>query len=286
MSIESKESIATFWNSRQGAHGTTAGFGGGHELETDYRTHFEWRHLKKIVPLDSKTSLLEMGSGDGRWAVILAPLIKQYEGVEFSEILVETARQAAEKHGLENVQFRQCSVTEVSTAGEQYDVIYFAGVTQYLSDEEFKQALDNMAPSMKPTTVIVERSTVRYKKREVRNMKATCYTIYRTPEEIKDIFAASGFRLYYQNRSYRFLRGFNLLNRFFFRGPFAPLKHALAALIRTTKPFSLYPMLWFSVVADTVWPAPWNKGDGSHDFFLFKRDEALPTPTDNTSATG
>ncbi len=272
MSIEPKEGIARFWNSQEGACGTAAGFGGGYELEADYRTYFEWKHLRRIVSFDRNMSLLEMGSGDGRWAVILAPLIKQYEGVEFSEILVGIARRAAEKNGLKNVHFHQCSATEFSSE-KQFDIIYFAGVTQYLDDDGIKQTLDNLAPCIKPTTVIVERSTLRYKKRETRLIKSKCYTIYRTPEEIKDIFAASGFRLYYQKRSYRFLRGFRLLNRFFFRGPLIPLRRVLAAFIRATKPFSLYPMLWFSVVADTVWPAPWNKGDGSHDFFLFKRDD-------------
>ncbi len=214
---------------------------------------------------------MELGSGNGRWALALAPLVGQYEGVDFSKISLKIAKRAIKERGLDNVQFHHCPATDFSS-DRQYDIIYFAGVTQYLDDNEIKMILDHLSPCFKPTTIIVERSTVRYKKREIRDRKTACYTIYRTPEEIKDIFAAFGFYMYYQKRSYRFLRGFKLLNRFIFRGPFIPLRHILAASIRITKPLSLYLMLWFSIIADIVWPAPWNKGNGSHDFFLFKRE--------------
>lgn len=63
MSIEPKESVARFWDSQQGTCHTVTGFGGGYEFETDCRTHYEWKHLKKIVSLDRNTSLLEIGSG-------------------------------------------------------------------------------------------------------------------------------------------------------------------------------------------------------------------------------
>ena len=278
MPIDIKKLTAQYWNSEYGARRTECVcFGGGLEMETDYRTYFEAKHLKKIVPFDRNMSLLELGSGNGRWAPILAPLVAQYEGVDFSEILLRKAKRTAEENGLKNVHFHQCSVTEFSS-DKQYDVIYFSSVIQYLSDDDVKKTLANLAPCIKPTTVIVECSTLRHKKREVRKRevqnKGTYFSIYRTPEEIIDIFAASGFRLYYQKRTYRFLRGARSLNRFFFRGPFVPLRIALAAFIRATRPFSLYSMLWFSVVADIVWPSPWNEGDGSFDYFLFKLDES------------
>ena len=44
-------------------------------LEAPYRRYFETRHLKKIVRFHERMNILELGSGNGRWAVSLAPLV-------------------------------------------------------------------------------------------------------------------------------------------------------------------------------------------------------------------
>ena len=94
MSQESAQNkLKHFWNTEQGVHKTSVGgLGGGEELESDYRAYFELKHLKNIVPFDPKNSLLELGSGKGRWALVLAPLVGQYEGVDFSEISLKAAK--------------------------------------------------------------------------------------------------------------------------------------------------------------------------------------------------
>ncbi len=61
MSIEPKEGIARFWNSQQGTSHTATGFGGGHELEADYRTYFEWKNLKRIVSFNRNMSSSVLG---------------------------------------------------------------------------------------------------------------------------------------------------------------------------------------------------------------------------------
>jgi SAM-dependent methyltransferase len=264
------EKVRQFWNTGSGVGSTgIVAFGGGGALETDYRAYFELKHFRKMVPLNRQTRLLEIGCGTGRWALGLAPLVGRYEGVDFSELSLATAQYAVAARRLPNVQFHHCAAEEFKGTGP-YDVVYFSAVTQYMSDEAVHRTLTNLCPCLTPTTVIVDRSTVRYKAREVREDEAVCRTIYRTPQEIADIYAAFGFRLCCQERSYRFLRGHASLKGLLFSKNTVPLYRAAIGLLRYTQPASLYLLLGVTLLADIVRPVPWDNGEGSHDFFLFR----------------
>ena len=84
-----------YWNSQDDSNPEAMGiwgFGGAGAVELGYRHYEEVRHFLRIVQLHREMALLEIGCGAGRWAVSLAPLIRSYEGVDFSEPMLVAAR--------------------------------------------------------------------------------------------------------------------------------------------------------------------------------------------------
>lgn len=233
--------------------------GGGGMIESPYRYYFETRHFKKRVKLDRSMNVLELGCGNGRWTVALAPLVKHYTGVDFSRDGLRVAESSALKYGLNNVEFVERSITDFEGTGT-YDVIYFSGVSQYLHDEEMDRVLGQLASHMHDKTIIVDRSTVNYTARNVHDTD-DYFCIYRTPEEVIGLFEKHGYSNTYQQHTYRYLRGGErLLNSWM--GKWLP------AATRLLKPVSLYLLLAMTWGLDTVRP-PLIKG--YHDFFIFKQ---------------
>ena len=235
-------------------------------FEIPYRHYFELKHLKKIVNFNKSMNVLELGCGNGRWVISLASLVKQYTGVDFSRVPLDIAEEDVKANGLNNVEFHECSLTEFS-CNRSYDVVYFSGVSQYLEDEELKLVLDNLSKCLKAETILVDRSTVNFKKRELLATK-DYFSILRTPEELAEIYGIYGFRLQYQKRSYRFLRGYQLFR-------IGWINRVASILSMYTRPISFYIMICFSFIADVLNPIPFEGGDRSHDFLIFKRDTSL-----------
>lgn len=264
----SQSIVKTYWNTMGNTPRQLIGvypMGGGGLLEVPYRHFFEVKHLRQKVCFDETMNVLELGCGNGRWILSLAPLVKSYTGVDFCNVALDIAQEDINKLGLKNVELRDQSIVEFK--GElPYDVIYFSGVTQYLQDDELKTVLKNLSQYFKETTVLVDRSTVNYKERE--NISSTHYiSIYRTPKELNAIYSEFGFRLIYEKRSYLFLRGSKIWNSF------RLFQNSFRLLVHITRPISYYVMLLFSFFADTINPKHFEGGDRSHDFLIFKRSD-------------
>jgi SAM-dependent methyltransferase len=235
--------------------------GGGGLIEAPYRHYFELHHLRKLIRFNRNMNILELGSGNGRWAVSLAPVVAHYTGVDFTPRHIQVAREAVAAKGISNAEFREDSV--LSFKGDRnYDVIYFGSVSQYLEDDQIHELLKNLSRWIAPSTIMVERCTVSYSARiEVR--KADYFSNYRTPLELDGIFRMHGFSLCYYKRSYRILRGGRALRRRY--------EHVLPRYIWATAPLSLWIMLGMSWLADLVKPVPWPNPADSHDFLIFKQ---------------
>jgi len=241
--------------------------GGGGLEEILYRGYFEAQHLKRIARFKHTMNVLELGCGNGRWALTLAPLVKHYTAVDFSRPALDIARQNISKAGLLNVDVREQSI--VGFQGDRlYDVIYFGGVTQYLQDPEILQILGHLAPWMKPCTIIVDRSTICYQQRQI-NEEGPYISIYRTPRELEHLFFSHGFRKIYQRRSYRFLRS-GLIGRV---KNLCPSRFRdWSVIVRRGAPLSFYMLLWITWAEDLLRPVPWAGGERSHDFFVFSKE--------------
>jgi len=239
--------------------------GGGGALEVFYRHYHEVRHFRSSVPLTAATRFLELGCGNGRWILSLAPHVGHYTAVDFSPAALQIARARVAESGLDNVEFLEQSLADF-TPRLPCDVVYFSGVTQYLHDEEIRSVLERIAPWTTPVTVIVDRSTVNERRREDYR-RDDYWAVFRKPEELAALFAPHGFILASRRRSYRFLRGGGWWR-------WKPVAAIAVPLARLTRPLSWQALAAFSLLADGLAPKPFEGGERSHDFLVFHRNPA------------
>jgi ubiquinone/menaquinone biosynthesis C-methylase UbiE len=214
---------------------------GDHGLEeVPYRHYFELQHLQKIVKFNKNMNVLELGCGTGRWIVSLAPMVNHYAGVDFNNKSLVIAKNEIDKLGISNVVLYNQSIVDFK-GDRLYDIIYLSGVTQYIEDDQLFKVLINLKPFMKRSTIIIDRSTVNYKNRDMIKTEKY-YSIYRTFNELYMIYKKCGLRCGYIGKSYEYLRGITLP--------------------------SMYLMLIESRILNRLFPI--NR-DWEHVFFVFKR---------------
>jgi SAM-dependent methyltransferase len=254
-----------FWNRMQGVPPPLIGvhgMGGGGLIEVWYRHYFEFRHLQRICRFRKDMKVLELGCGNGRWALSIAPQVKEYVGVDFSEPALRVAGEQIKKSKLANVSLVEKNISEF-VSSDTFDVIYLSGVSQYLTDEEFELTLAHIRASCHRATVIVDRSTINVKQREIME-NGNYWALFRTSGELAMLLKTIGFALVYQKRSYRFLRGSRLLGH-------RRLNDFLAMPVRWTRPLSFHLLHLTTILADALKPVPFERGERSHDFFVFKQ---------------
>lgn len=265
MKMSRHENPFRFWNNLQGVPPPLIGvhgMGGGGLIEVWYRHYFEFRHLKRICRFRADMNVLELGCGNGRWALSIAPRVKDYIGVDFSDSALQVARKQVEKNKLKNVLLIEKNIAEfIST--DTYDLIYLSGVSQYLTDKEFTRMLGHVRRCCHAATVIVDRSTVNLKRREIME-NGDYWAIFRTPDELERLLKTVGFALTYRKRSYRFLRGAKFLTR-------RRANKILAKLVYWTRPLSFHLLRLLTILADAWKPVAFEGGDRSHDFLVFKQ---------------
>jgi hypothetical protein len=78
------------------------------------------------------------------------------------------------------------------------------GVTQYLKDGELVPLLKRLAEKLAPGGVIIERGTLHRKTRTITD-NADYFSIYRTDNEVLELFGQAGLKCHYHQQSYEFL---------------------------------------------------------------------------------
>jgi SAM-dependent methyltransferase len=237
-----------------------AGIGGGGLTEVLYRHHEEVKHFRRIVKLDSSKAVLELGSGNGRWAAALAPLVDCYVGVDFSEAMVEISRERIAAAGIKNAEINLGSVLTYKPS-RKFDVIYFAGVSQYLHDNDLVETLRSLRHALNPGGVIVDRSTTHLHAQKVLENEEY-FSLYRTAKDIVDVYGRGGLKCVYNAPSYRFLSF-----------PFRVTKHVgrplVTKIVAAFAPLS-FMALKLSAMTSSLFFPPWGELlEFSHEFFVF-----------------
>lgn len=68
-------------------------------------------------------TLLELGCGTGSTAISHAPFVAHIRALDFSERMLEIARDKAKAAGIDNVTFEQADIAALSEPAESYDVV-------------------------------------------------------------------------------------------------------------------------------------------------------------------
>jgi ubiquinone/menaquinone biosynthesis C-methylase UbiE len=99
--------------------------------------------------------ILDAGCGSGRNISIIAPLVKEIVGIDYSDQMIERAREKVSSENLHNVRLIQGDITSLQFPSNSFDKVICASVLQYLDAEDCAKALFEMARVCKPGGTLV-----------------------------------------------------------------------------------------------------------------------------------
>lgn len=231
-------------------------------VESLYRHFEESRNLRKLVAFEKRHKVLELGCGNGRWTLALAPLVNHYTGVDFSEQMLSIARKRAGADRLSNTSFA-CAKAQDFLPDGKVDVLYLGGVSQYIHDGDLSAMLSRLHGHVAEKGVLIDRSTVHFQTRSSLD-EDDCFCIYRTPEEIESIFSEAGFRLRIRTPSHIHLNFPNFARRIL-KTNFA--SHAVEACA----PMSFHALRMAAYATRAILGRRGWEAEFSHDFFIFEK---------------
>ena len=163
------------------------------------RQEGEEQHFISAFNISPATRWLEVGTGGGRWAFFLSDKVKNVVGIDFSKKMIEIANQTLGRNSHHNITFKVAELIEYQSE-QKFDVIYFSGMLQYLSDDEVRATLEHSKDLLAQGGYFISRDSVQGKNR------VTLYTehavIYRTVAEYRDLFRSAGYEQTYNEISY------------------------------------------------------------------------------------
>ena len=121
--------------------------------EKEARQLIDW--LEKTLDLGNCSSILDLGCGRGRHALNLARRGYQVTGIDLSEQAIKTAKEKAERDGLDNVRFLVRDMRR--PLPETFDAIVnlFTTFGYFEKDEENTQVLDSIVKMLEPGGIFV-----------------------------------------------------------------------------------------------------------------------------------
>ncbi len=229
-----------------------APMGGCGRLEIAYRGYFEHKTFKNLIKNIEKPRLLEVGCGSGRWAWALHKQLSKYVGIDISKKSIEWAINKKKKMNIKNCTFQTVPLNKF-VSKNKFDIIYFGGVTQYMSDAELEKNLIYTTNLLSNNGVIIDRSTISLEKFGASKSSSNYYAKYRTKKELGKIFQRCGLQLINYKQSYRFLRVGILANAL----NFPPILRVLLSIT----PLSYYVFLAITYISDLLNPKVYQEKD-------------------------
>lgn len=101
----------------------------------------------------SDMDVLEIGCGTGSTAILHAPLVGSYEGVDFSKKMLGFANEKVKKSGLKNLKFTCQPIDDVARAPESVDMVIALNIIHLLPNH--KEVLADIYSLLKPGGVFV-----------------------------------------------------------------------------------------------------------------------------------
>lgn len=88
----------------------------------------------KLEPyITADTRMLEVGIGSGTLAYQLAPMCKNYDGTDISELVLKKLEEMSQKKGIDNMSLYNYAADEIDQIQAKYDIILMSSVTEYFS---------------------------------------------------------------------------------------------------------------------------------------------------------
>jgi len=100
-----------------------------------------------------EAEVLEFGCGTGSTAIAHAPFAKHIRAIDFSEKMIEIARDKADAAGITNVSFEQAAIENLASAGNTYDAVLGHSILHLLENRD--EVIARVYEVLKPGGVFV-----------------------------------------------------------------------------------------------------------------------------------
>jgi Methylase involved in ubiquinone/menaquinone biosynthesis len=139
-----------FWNEQARHSGSDYALNRGTNIRLNELEQRELQQFLKAVTPCSSDVVLDAGCGSGRNISVLSPLVGAIVGMDYSEQMIERAKERVAAEKLSNVTLIQGDVTSLQFSDNTFDKVICASVLQYLDDADCAQALHEMVRVCKP----------------------------------------------------------------------------------------------------------------------------------------
>ena len=130
MDVRMEERVKNYWTQRSHDFGTVR----KNELENEMGQRW-LREIGRFLPEGRKLSILDVGTGTGFFAVLLARQGHRVEGIDLTPAMLEEARILAEQRNL-GITFREMDAQNLDYPNDTFDVVISRNLTWTLPDPE------------------------------------------------------------------------------------------------------------------------------------------------------
>ena len=128
--MEMKQRVRDYWTRRSHDFGTVR----KNELENEMGQRW-LREIEKFLPKGRSLNILDVGTGTGFFAVLLAQQGHRVEGIDLTPAMLEEARILAKQRNLD-ITFREMDAQNLDYPEDSFDVVISRNLTWTLPDPE------------------------------------------------------------------------------------------------------------------------------------------------------
>jgi SAM-dependent methyltransferase len=138
-------------------------FAGAEHLDPAYVATYERKagvdptddvNLLRSLGLNETSIVVDLGAGDGTFALAIAPLCRRVVAVDVSPVMLDIMRTKAEQSGLTNLEVQLAGFLSYDHQGEPADFVYCRNALHHLPDFWKALALERTAALLRPGGVL------------------------------------------------------------------------------------------------------------------------------------
>jgi ArsR family transcriptional regulator len=161
-------------------------------LGREYVPGRSWKGLAEaLLRLLPPLEIVDMGSGEGAFSLLLALRAKRVIAIDASEKMLEIGRAEADRAGLKNIEFRQGDMEEVPIRDHSVDLVFFSQSLHHALHPE--RAIQEAARILRPGGRIVILDLLRHRFEEARELYADEWLGF-SESELEQFLGRAGFR--------------------------------------------------------------------------------------------
>jgi 2-polyprenyl-6-hydroxyphenyl methylase / 3-demethylubiquinone-9 3-methyltransferase len=117
----------------------------------EYQKPFRLAQLIKFIQLDNTLSVADFACGNGILMELIAPRVRSYVGIDFSEVFINAANEKKEKLAIDNAKFECSDIVEFCQQHpDTFDVGFAMDFSEHVYDDEWIKILSSIRSSIKP----------------------------------------------------------------------------------------------------------------------------------------